>query len=83
MFLAKVYVTYKESILDIKGEAVLKSIRQLDYDGVESVRIGKYFEVVIEAATKEAAEEKIDSIADQLLANVTMETYRFEVEEIK
>lgn len=83
MFLAKVYVTYKESILDIKGEAVLKSIHQLGYESIDEVRIGKYFEVTLNTTTKEEAEAEIDTIADKLLANVTMETYHFEVEEIK
>lgn len=83
MFLAKVYVTYKESILDIKGEAVVKAIHQLGYEDVQTVRMGKYLEVTIDKATKAEAEAEIDAIADKLLANVTMETYRFEVEEIK
>ena len=47
MFLAKVYVTYKESILDPKAEAVKAAMHQLDYQNVESVRIGKYFEISV------------------------------------
>lgn len=82
MFLAKVYVTYKESILDPKGEAIRKSIQQMDYDSVQSVRLGKYFEIVVEATDEEVASREIEEIADKLLANVVMETYRYELQPI-
>ncbi|MDO4432701.1 MAG: phosphoribosylformylglycinamidine synthase subunit PurS [Aerococcaceae bacterium] len=82
MFLAKVYVTYKESILDPKGEAVKKAIHQLHYEAVSSVRIGKYFEIIVQEADKARVEAMIEAVADQLLANVVMETYRYELEEV-
>lgn len=82
MFLAKVYVTYKESILDPKGEAVKKAISQLTDTDITSVRIGKYFEIKLQESSIEKAEEVINTMADQLLANVTMETYRVEIEEV-
>lgn len=81
MYLAKVYVTYKESILDPKGEAVKKAIHQLDYQSVASVRMGKYFEITVEENDRAEVERTIEAIADQLLANVTMESYRYEIEE--
>lgn len=82
MFLAKVYVTYKESILDPKGEAVKKAINQLTDTDITSVRIGKYFEIKLQESSIEKAEEVINTMADELLANVTMETYRVEIEEV-
>lgn len=81
MFLAKVFITYKESILDPKGEAVKKAIHQLDYQSVESVRMGKYFEIEINESDLSQVEKIIESISDQLLANVIMESYRYEIEE--
>ncbi|AZP05351.1 phosphoribosylformylglycinamidine synthase subunit PurS [Jeotgalibaca ciconiae] len=81
MFLAKVFITYKESILDPKGEAVKKAIHQLDYQSVESVRMGKYFEIEVNESDLSQVEKIIESISDQLLANVIMESYRYEIEE--
>lgn len=81
MFLAKVFITYKESILDPKGEAVKKAIHQLDYQTVESVRMGKYFEIEVNESDLSQVEKIIESISDQLLANVIMESYRYEIEE--
>lgn len=82
MFLAKVYVTYKESILDPQGQAVKKAIHQLGYESVASVRIGKYFEIQVAETDPAKVQAAIESVADQLLANVTMETYRYDLEEI-
>lgn len=81
MFLAKVYVTYKESILDPKAEAVKAAMHQLDYQNVESVRIGKYFEISVKETELENVEQLIEAVANKLLANETMESYRYEIEE--
>lgn len=83
MFLAKVYVTYKTSILDPKGEAIKKAVHQLNYNTIDSVRLGKYFEVIINDTDRESAIQTIQAVSDQLLANVTMESYRYEIEEIQ
>lgn len=82
MFTVKVYVTYKESILDPQGEAIRKAIKNnLSIDSVEEVRMGKYFEIKVNDSDPAMVEKTIETIADQLLANVTMETYRYEIEE--
>ena len=62
MYLAKVYITYKESILDPKGEAVKKAIHQLDYQSVASVRMGKYFEITVEENDRAEVERTIEAI---------------------
>ena len=51
----------------------------LGYDGVEDVRQGKYFE--LDLATTEAAQAKAlaAEVADKLLANPVIESYRIEV----
>ncbi len=43
MYFVKVYVTYKDSVLDPQGEAVKGAVHRLGYDEIENVRIGKYF----------------------------------------
>lgn len=78
MYLAKVYVTYKESVLDPQGQAVLDATTRLGYTGIEDIRIGKYFEITLDDDL-ESPEELIDSVADKLLANPNMETYRYEI----
>lgn len=83
MYLAKVYVTYKESILDPKGEAVKNAVHQMGYSEIDSVRIGKYFELKVDSEDKQQVSEVVETISDKLLANVTMETFRYEIEEVE
>mgnify|MGYP004465957809 CR=1 FL=1 len=80
MFKAKVYVNYKPSVLDPKAEAIKTALNRMDYRNVEGVVFGKYFEITLDAATEADAHEEVDHICDALLANVNMETYRFEIE---
>lgn len=77
MYLAKVYVTYKESVLDPQGEAVKNAVHRLGYTDVEDIRIGKYFEIKLSGT--DSVEGSIAEICDKLLANVNMETYRYEI----
>ncbi|MFV0558542.1 MAG: phosphoribosylformylglycinamidine synthase subunit PurS [Enterococcus sp.] len=78
MYFVKVYVTYKESVLDPQGEAVKGAIHRLGYSEVEEVRIGKYFEMKIQKSERDV-EQLVEEACDKLLANVNMETYRYEV----
>lgn len=80
MAVAKVYVTYKDSVLDPQGEAVKGAVHRLGYEEIEEIRIGKYFEIKV-TPNQQPLEDVIEEICDKLLANVTMETYRYEIME--
>lgn len=78
MYFVKVYVTYKESVLDPQGEAVKGAVHRMGYEEIEEIRIGKYFEIKV-AASDRPVKEMIEEVCDKLLANVNMETYRYEI----
>lgn len=82
MVFVKVYVTYKESVLDPQGEAVKGALHRMGYSEIEEVRIGKYFEMQVNPGTS-PVEEVIEEACDKLLANVNMETYRFEIMDVE
>ena len=65
-------------MLDPQGEAVKGAVHRLGYDEIEEVRIGKYFEIKV-AKNDRPVEEMIEEVCDKLLANVNMETYRYEI----
>jgi phosphoribosylformylglycinamidine synthase PurS subunit len=83
MFLAKIYVTLKQSVLDPQGTAVQKALQQHGYDEVQDVRIGKFMEVQIATNDKAYAEERVNAMCERLLANPVIETYRFELVEVE
>lgn len=57
------------------------ALHQLGYGGVESVRLGKYLEVLLAAPDRTAAEAQVDGMCRRLLANPVIEVYRFALEE--
>ena len=78
---ASIFVTLRPSVLDPAGTAVQSALRQLDYH-VDSVRIGKYVEIVLDAANDAEANLKLNETCDKLLANPVIENYRFELNSI-
>jgi len=62
-------VMLKPEILDPQGQAILRALPGLGFDGVTSVRQGKHFE--LEADTP----EQVESIAATLLANPVIEDF--------
>ena len=77
---AKVFVTLKPSILDPQGKTITGALQSLGYDDVQDVRQGKYFELDIVAKTAEKAQALASEVADKLLANPVIESYRVEIE---
>ncbi len=77
-FRARVYVTLRPSVLDPAGVAVQSALQQMDF-AVDSVRIGKYVEMVLEAADESEANDAVDRACDRLLANPVIENYCFEL----
>ena len=75
---ARIFVTLRPSVLDPAGTAVQSALTQMDYH-VDSVRIGKYVEIVLEATNETEASQKLDEVCDKLLANPVIENYRFEL----
>jgi phosphoribosylformylglycinamidine synthase len=80
MFLSKVRVTLRRSILDPQGKAVEHAVSSLGVRGVRSVRMGKYLELQLDSPTLEEARRVTEEVCKKLLANPVMEDYDIEVE---
>ena len=77
---ATVFVTLKPSILDPQGKTIAEALRTLGYGAVRDVRQGKYFELDVDAADAGQARALAATVADKLLANPVIESYRVDVE---
>ncbi|MDW8051899.1 MAG: phosphoribosylformylglycinamidine synthase subunit PurS [Armatimonadota bacterium] len=76
---AKVYITLKPGLLDAQGRVLENALRQLGFNTVQQVRVGKYLEIDLQPDGD--PREQVDSMCRKLLANPVIEQYRFEVEE--
>jgi phosphoribosylformylglycinamidine synthase len=77
---ARVFVTLKPSVFDPQGRTIAEALHSMGYSGVGDVRQGKFFELEIDAATADAAGRLVAEVADRLLANPVIETYRVEID---
>jgi phosphoribosylformylglycinamidine synthase subunit PurS len=76
----KVFVTPREGILDPQGRAVEAALANLGFTGVTGLQVGRFIVLALDAPSKVVAEETVRKMCEQLLANPTIEDYRFEVE---
>jgi phosphoribosylformylglycinamidine synthase len=82
-YLAKIFVTLRPSVLDPAGVAVQSGLKQLGYDDVEQVRIGKYIELTLTSTDEGTARQNLDRMCDQMLANPVIENYHFDLTEVE
>ena len=76
---AEIHVTLKRTVNDPQGLAIRGGLHSLGYEGVASVRAGKFIEVWLEAESAEDAQRLATRMSDQLLANPVIEDYTVSV----
>ena len=76
---AKIYISYKEGILDPQGKIVNHALNAIGIKKIDSVRMGKYIEMEFNGISKDKATEITDESCRKLLANPNTETYKFEL----
>ena len=76
---ARVFVTLKPSVFDPQGRTIAEALHSLGYDGVGDVRQGKYFELELAVDSADEAEKLAAEVADRVLANPVIESFRIEV----
>jgi phosphoribosylformylglycinamidine synthase PurS subunit len=77
---AKVFVTLKPSVFDPQGRTIAEALHSMGYTGIGDVRQGKYFELELDAANAEQARALAAEVADRVLANPVIESYRIELD---
>lgn len=80
MIKATVYVTIKQSVLDVQGTAVQGALHSMGFQEVDKVRVGKYMELKLNTTDRSEAEKRVRAMCEKLLANTVIEDYRFELE---
>jgi phosphoribosylformylglycinamidine synthase PurS subunit len=82
-YTATISVMPLKEILDPQGNAVNLGLKNLGISTVSQVRIGKNINLMVDAASKEEATTVVDAACKKLLANLIMEEYSFQIEEVK
>jgi len=76
---ARVHVSFKETVLDPQGKTICSALQGMGYGEIREVRQGKYFDITLEPGLdRQRAEERIEEVAKEVLANPVIEDYRME-----
>ena len=78
MIKARVTVTLKSGVLDPQGKAIEGGLSSLGFDGVESVRQGKVFDIELKGSKSEA-ERMLTQMCEKLLANTVIEDFHVDL----
>ncbi len=76
---ARIKITLKNGVLDPQGKAIQHALSALGVAGVEDVRQGKYIEVNLHETSPDKARETVERMCKDLLANVVIENYSYEL----
>jgi phosphoribosylformylglycinamidine synthase PurS subunit len=74
---ARIYITLKPTLLDAQGRVLENALRQLGFESVQGVRVGKYLEIELQPDGDPHAQ--VEAMCQKLLANPVIEQYRYEV----
>ena len=76
---ARVYVSFKATVLDPQGQTIRSALAGLGYSAITDVRQGKVFEITLApGANGEKVRQDIDAVARDVLTNPVIEEYRVE-----
>jgi phosphoribosylformylglycinamidine synthase len=76
---AKVHVFLKPGVLDVEGKAIEGALHGLGWADVANVRVGKTIEFEAQGSDRAKLEAEAKAMAEKLLANTVIESYRIEV----
>lgn len=79
-FTGTVTVRLKRGVLDPEASTTKRALERLGFDLTE-LRSADRFEVDLDAESIDAAEDRVDAMAERLLANPTIHDYTVEVTE--
>lgn len=76
---AIINVFLKKNILDPQGVTVHKALTSMGYDSIKSLRMGKRFEIEVDASSEEEAKKMLSEASEKLLSNPVIEDYEVEI----
>ena len=72
----KVIVTLKNGVLDPQGKAIQQTLNGMNFNNVDDVRQGKYFEINVNENDEAKAKLQVEDMCKKLLANLVIEDYK-------
>ena len=78
---AHVWVMPKRTVLDPQGKTIHHTLSSLGFAQVSEVRQGKFFVLNLDGWNRDEAQQQVERISKEVLANPVIEEFRFEIVE--
>ena len=72
----KVIVTLKDGVLDPQGKAIQQTLNGMNFQNINEVRQGKYFDIEVNESDESKAKSQVDEMCKKLLANLVIEDFK-------
>lgn len=80
-YIAEINIMPLKALLDPQGKAVTHGMKNLGFNEVSNVRVGKHITLEIEADSQKDASNRVDDACKQILTNPIIEGYDFTLQE--
>ncbi len=77
----RIIVNLKGSVLDPQGKAVCGALKNLGFDAVEDVRVGKVIYITLKGVSEDEVGNLVEEMCAKLLVNPVIEEYQWEIVE--
>lgn len=78
---AKIHISLKNGVLDPQAKAIQSTLHTLGFSSAKDVAQGRFLTIEFDHNDKARAEQEVTAMCQQLLANMVMENYHFEITE--
>lgn len=79
MVRARVTVQLKQDVMDPQGNAVQQALASLGHGTVRQVRVGRSFDILLDAPNNDETKADVKKMCESLLANTVIERYEIEL----
>jgi len=69
----------KRTVLDPQGKTIHHALSSLGFSQVADVRQGKFFVLNLDGWNRDEAQQQVERISKEVLANPVIEEFRFEI----
>lgn len=69
-----------KALLDPQGKAVTSSMKNININNIDNVRIGKHITLEVEAKDEKEAKASVEKACKELLYNPIMESFEIQIE---
>ena len=76
---ATIQITLRKGILDVQGKTVEHALHSIDFPSISNVRIGRFVELNVKAASEQEALDLVHDASRKLIANPIMEDFHVEI----